>query len=107
MSKNNTARLRLRFSGNKNSRISDAVLKKRGGGYLLKNNIGFFYIIPWLIGFLVFKLYPFASSLYYSFTDYDLFKDIISFIGFDNYKNIFQTVKIMNAFNVTFNYVFL
>jgi ABC-type sugar transport system permease subunit len=28
-----------------------------------KSNIGFFFIIPWLIGFLVFKLYPFGSSL--------------------------------------------
>ncbi len=91
----------------KNEGISDAVLKKRGFRYLLKNNIGFFYILPWLIGFAVFKLYPFASSFYYSFTDYDLFKDIISFIGLDNYKQIVETAKIRKAFHVTFRYAFM
>ena len=44
-----------------------------------KNNVGFFFIIPWLIGFLVFKAYPFGSSLYYSFTDYNLFKGMTKF----------------------------
>ncbi|MDF2588774.1 MAG: binding-protein-dependent transporter inner rane component [Anaerocolumna sp.] len=91
----------------KNTTISEAVLKKRGIGYTIKNNIGFFYILPWLIGFLIFKLYPFASSLYYSFTDYDLFKDLVSFIGLDNYKNIFETAKIRKAFIVTFKYAFM
>ena len=38
----------------------------------MKNNLGFWFILPWLIGFLVFKLYPFAISLYYSFSDYNL-----------------------------------
>ncbi len=109
MSKNNTAvnRLRNKSYVNKNSNISDAVLKKRGFGYVLKNNTGFFYILPWLIGFLVFKLYPFAASLYYSFTDYDLFKDVISIIGMDNYKTIFQTAKLRKAFQVTFQYAFM
>ena len=40
--------------------------------FQLKNNIGFFFILPWLIGFLVFKVYPFLSSAYYSFTSYNL-----------------------------------
>ena len=30
---------------------------------------GLFYLIPWIIGFLVFKAFPFGQSLYYSFTD--------------------------------------
>ena len=38
----------------------------------LAMNIGLIYILPWLVGFLLFKVYPFASSLYYSFTNYDL-----------------------------------
>ncbi|MGB8455396.1 MAG: sugar ABC transporter permease [Anaerocolumna sp.] len=90
-----------------NRGISDAVIKKRGLGYGIKSNSGFFYILPWLIGFVIFKLYPFGASLYYSFTNYDLFKDIISFIGFDNYKNIFMTTKIRKAFQVTFQYAFM
>lgn len=72
----------------------------------LKNNIGFLFILPWLIGFLIFKLYPFASSLYYSFTDYDLF-DGISKFTLDNYVNIFTTPKIVKALKVTFKYAFM
>lgn len=95
------------MSKKKNVMVSDNVLKKRGFKYFLKNNIGLMYLIPWLIGFLVFKLYPFASSLFYSFTDYDLFKEGMSFISFDNYKHIFETAKIRKAFGVTFNYAFM
>lgn len=87
--------------------VSASVLKKRGFGYKVKSNIGFLYILPWLIGFLLFKLYPFASSLYYSFTDYDLFKDVINLVGIENYKTIFETAKIRKAFIVTFKYAFM
>lgn len=72
----------------------------------MKRNIGFFFIIPWLVGFLVFKLYPFASSLVYSFTDYQLF-DGIKEVGFLNYTDIFTNDKIMKAFKVTFKYAFI
>lgn len=73
---------------------------------LCKRNIGFFFVIPWLIGFAVFKLYPFASSLVYSFTDYQLF-DGIKKVGLFNYIEIFNTSKIMKAFKVTFQYAFI
>lgn len=72
----------------------------------LKNNIGFLFIIPWLIGFLVFKLYPFASSLYYSFTDYQLFNGVSRYT-LENYVDIFTTPKILRALKVTFQYSFL
>ncbi len=75
-------------------------------GKFLKRNIGFLFILPWLIGFLVFKLYPFASSLYYSFTDYQLF-DGISKYTVENYVDIFTTPKIMKALGVTFKYSFM
>ena len=38
---------------------------------VLRNNVGYLYLLPWIIGFLLFKLYPFMSSLYYSMTDYN------------------------------------
>ncbi len=80
--------------------------KKRTFKKILKDNVGFLFIIPWLIGFLVFKLYPFASSLYYSFTDYHLF-DGISKFTLDNYVEIFTTPKIVRALKVTFQYSFM
>lgn len=72
----------------------------------LENNMGFFFILPWLIGFCVFKLYPFGASLFYSFTDYNLFKGINEY-GFMNYKTIFETERIVKALIVTFKYAFI
>lgn len=80
--------------------------QKKGFKRFLKENIGFFFILPWLIGFIIFKLYPFGSSLIYSFTDYHLFKGI-SNVGLMNYIDIFTDAKIMKAFNVTFKYAFI
>lgn len=68
--------------------------------------MGFLFILPWLIGFLVFKLYPFAASLYYSFTDYQLFEGITKYT-MENYVDIFTTPKIVKALKVTFQYSFM
>ena len=77
-----------------------------GKNKFLKRNVGFLFILPWLIGFLVFKLYPFAASLYYSFTDYQLFEGITKYT-MENYVDIFTTPKIVKALKVTFQYSFI
>jgi multiple sugar transport system permease protein len=46
--------------------------------------IGLAFISPWLIGFLIFTIYPLISSFYYSLTRYDLIREPV-FIGLDNY----------------------
>ena len=71
-----------------------------------KGNIGFFFIIPWLIGFLIFKLYPFGSSLVYSFTDYNLFKGIKE-TGLMNYVAVFEKRQYREALIITFKYAFM
>jgi multiple sugar transport system permease protein len=50
--------------------------------------LGLLFISPWLVGFLLFTVYPLASSAYYSLTRYDLLKPP-TFIGLDNYLHIF------------------
>ena len=75
--------------------------------YQLKNNIGFFFILPWLIGFLVFKVYPFLSSAYYSFTSYNLMGDP-KWVGFDNYVRMFTRDRnFIPALVVTLKFVIL
>lgn len=49
---------------------------------------GYLFISPWIIGFLVFTLYPMAFSLYSSFTFYDILSTQ-KWIGLRNYINIF------------------
>ena len=81
-------------------------LKTRRRSRLDQGYWGFVLILPWLIGFLVFKAYPFISSLYYSFTDWNLFKGG-SWIGVKNYVEAFTTTKNLRALRVTFIYAFM
>ena len=81
--------------------------RRRGLSKLEQGYMGFFLILPWLIGFCVFKLYPFISSLVYSFTDYDLFKGAQNFVGFENYISAFTKSKNVKALQVTFAYAFM
>ena len=32
--------------------------------------VAYLFILPWIIGFLIFQLYPFVASFVYSFTDF-------------------------------------
>lgn len=45
------------------------------------------FLIPWVIGFLVFNLYPIVSTVYYSFTKYNLVTKA-KWIGFSNFHRM-------------------
>ncbi|MCI6909534.1 MAG: sugar ABC transporter permease [Clostridiaceae bacterium] len=65
---------------------------------------GYVFILPWLIGLLVFTVYPMFSSLYYSLTDYDLLNEI-NFVGFKNYIDIFtKDARFLKSVKVTLTY---
>ena len=81
--------------------------RRRGLSKLEQGYMGFVLILPWLIGFCIFKLYPFVSSLVYSFTDYDLFKGVQNVVGFQNYIDAFTKAKNVKALKVTFTYAFM
>ncbi|HET9222273.1 MAG TPA: sugar ABC transporter permease [Roseiflexaceae bacterium] len=48
---------------------------------------GFALIMPWLLGFLIWTAYPIVASLYYSFTNYNVFQPP-QWVGLDNYTRI-------------------
>lgn len=50
--------------------------------------LGLLFASPWIVGFLAFTIIPLVSSLYYSFTRYDLLREPV-WIGLDNYVNLF------------------
>ena len=81
--------------------------RRRGLSKLEQGYMGFILILPWLIGFCIFKLYPFVSSLVYSFTDFDLFKGVQNVVGFQNYLDAFTKAKNVKALQVTFTYAFM
>ncbi|MDB5059897.1 MAG: carbohydrate transporter rane protein 1, family, partial [Chloroflexi bacterium] len=51
--------------------------------------LGLFFVSPWLVGLVAFYLYPIASSLYYSFTDYNVLQPA-TWVGLANYQAIFH-----------------
>ncbi len=58
------------------------------------------FISPWVIGFLVFTLYPLIYSGYLSLTDYDVINDP-SFVGLDNYRHLMSDPKFVLALKNT------
>lgn len=69
--------------------------------------IGLLYVLPWIIGFTVFQLYPLTSTLFYSFTDYNMV-NAPRFVGFDQYIRIFTSDRdFVQALKVTSLYVLI
>lgn len=62
--------------------------------------IGLLFLMPWLIGFFSFTLYPMLTSLYYSFTVYHS-KRAPEWIGLQNYINLFNDPKFFISLNNT------
>lgn len=54
--------------------------------------LGLLFIAPWLIGFLVLMVYPFFSSLYYSFTNFNIL-DTPKWVGLANYQALLSDPK--------------
>ncbi|TVP85740.1 MAG: sugar ABC transporter permease [Acholeplasmataceae bacterium] len=62
---------------------------------------GYVFILLWLLGFLVFTLYPMFYSLYLSFNHayYSAQTGVVStFIGFENYLSIFRSQVLLPLF---------
>ncbi|AJY77501.1 spermidine/putrescine ABC transporter permease [Paenibacillus beijingensis] len=54
---------------------------------LRKNRTGWLFVTPWLLGLLLFYVYPLVSSIILSFTSYSILK-AGSFVGLQNYRNL-------------------
>jgi multiple sugar transport system permease protein len=65
-----------------------------------------FFISPWVIGFLVFTLYPIIMSFYYSLTVYTLGREPV-WAGFDNYVRLFNDSIFWKSLQVTSYYTLL
>jgi oligogalacturonide transport system permease protein len=70
---------------------------------------GYLYLLPFLIGLLVFMLFPFMASLLLSFSDYQLQDPVreIGFIGVDNYRSMAADPTFRQSLWVTLLYVLI
>lgn len=71
-----------------------------------RNVVGYLFLSPWLIGFICLSAIPILASLYFSFTNYDMFSSP-EWAGLANYKTMFMDEKWRNSLKVTLIYVFL
>ncbi|WP_415072916.1 carbohydrate ABC transporter permease [Microbacterium sp.] len=66
--------------------------------------MAYLLILPVVLGFVVFYLYPALRSIGYSFTDYNLLSEP-NWVGADNYAQMLQDPQFWNALVVTLEYV--
>ena len=67
---------------------------------------GILFALPWMIGFLVFSLYPICISLYYSLTDFNIFQSP-KWVGLSNYTDLFSDEKFYKSLWNTFYMVII
>lgn len=65
-----------------------------------RNVTGLFFALPWIIGFICFSAYPICTSLYYSFTEFNMFQ-APNLVGWKNYADLFQEAKFWKSLNNT------
>jgi multiple sugar transport system permease protein len=80
---------------------------KKGGAGSNINWIPYLFISPWLLGFLIFYIGPMFTSLYLSFTNYDLLSSP-KWVGFDNFTKMFtRDQRFVTSLIVTFKFVLI
>jgi len=66
-----------------------------------KNYYGYFFIAPFIIGFLVFGLYPVYNTIALGFTDTTMMKAHGTFIGLKNFERLFADSTFLTAIKNT------
>lgn len=70
-----------------------------------ETTVGYVFAAPFIFGFLGFTIIPIISSLYYSFTNYNMIEKN-DWIGVANYLRLFQDDRFWKSVRVTLQYVF-
>lgn len=68
--------------------------------------VGLAFISPWIVGFLVFTVYPVAMSVFFSFCDYDVLSEPV-WIGGLNYRDLLADDVFRGALSNTLYYAAL
>lgn len=78
------------------SKLSQTLCKEKVAGYV--------FVLPFIIGLLVFTVIPFFTSLYLAFTDYNILTPP-KWVGLDNFRRMFFEDKYFwKSFFVTFKF---
>lgn len=101
--------------GNAVTLVKDSVPATRGArraatartgrpGRRRENLAGYLFMSPWIAGFLLLTAGPMIASLYFAFTDYNLFTSP-KWVGLDNFTKMFGDPRWQKSVEVTAKYV--
>lgn len=66
---------------------------------------GFAFLLPWILGFLLFTLIPMVLTLLMTFTNFRLVQaEPLGFVGFDNYVKLLNDPQVRQALSVTIRF---
>lgn len=69
---------------------------------------GFFFLSPWIIGFLAFTALPMLATLAFTFTNLTLTQDEpLRFVGLDNYRRLLADQQMWRSLGVTLRFAVL
>ncbi len=67
---------------------------------------GWIFMSPWIIGFAVFTLFPMVATFVFSFTDFQIGKEI-HWVGLANWQRLFSDELTMESFGVTLHFALI
>src|SRR5215813_5577850 len=79
---------------------------KRSPTFWRDNIRGYLFIMPVVLGLLIWTFGPMLASAFFSLTDYKITEAPV-FIGFQNFLNLFQDQLFVNSLSVTLRYAIL
>lgn len=82
--------------------MTKAMTEKKNGRKRNINNIAYLFVLPFVIVFLVFSIYPVLRTLQLSFTDYPGYGKL-NFTGITNYLRVFKDKYFWKALGHTLN----
>jgi len=62
------------------------------------------FLAPALIAFILVMIIPFILGIWYSFTDFNGVRSVLTFVGLENYKTMFSDVVFLHSFILTVEY---
>lgn len=72
-----------------------------------REKIGFYFVLPWIIGLLIFTLVPMIAAVFIGFTDWSIVGSNIRWVGLANYQEIFKSEQFWHSLWITFRFAII
>ncbi len=65
------------------------------------------FLLPVMLAFTVIMIVPFFLGIYYSLTDFNGVRSVLTFVGLDNYRAMFSDPEFLHSFLLTLEYTLI